>query len=134
MSWHQKMGHLNEDDLKRALRQETIKGLDFNPQSKLDACETCIKGKLTSKPFPTRNPPKSTERLEIIHSDVWGPFRVKSPGGASYFVTFTDERSRYTKIYFLKHKNGVLQCFKNYKNEVKIMTSQKDKWPILCSA
>jgi hypothetical protein len=44
------MGHLNEDDLKTALRQETIKGLDLNPQSKLDACETCNKGKLTNKP------------------------------------------------------------------------------------
>jgi hypothetical protein len=31
MSWHQKMGHLNEGDQKTALRQETIKGLDFNP-------------------------------------------------------------------------------------------------------
>jgi hypothetical protein len=50
MAWHQKMGHLNENDLKTALRQETIKGLDFNPQSKLDPCETCIKGKLTNKP------------------------------------------------------------------------------------
>jgi hypothetical protein len=27
------MGHLNEGDLKTALRQETIKGLEFNPQS-----------------------------------------------------------------------------------------------------
>jgi hypothetical protein len=87
MSWHQKMGHLNEGDIKTALRQETIKRIDFSPQSKLDACDTCNKGKLISKPFPTRDPPKSTERPEITNSDVWGPFQVKSPGGASYFVT-----------------------------------------------
>jgi hypothetical protein len=78
MSWHQKMGHLNEDDLKTALRQETIKGLDFNPQSKLDACETCIKGKLTNKPRTVVKQAASTSRKArpLRHSEEFAMQRT----------------------------------------------------------
>ncbi|CAB0021134.1 unnamed protein product, partial [Nesidiocoris tenuis] len=54
--------------------------------------------------------------------------RTKSLGGASYFVTFTDEKSRYSRVYFLKHKNEVLENFKNFKNEVETFTGKKIKY------
>ncbi|GJU90008.1 retrotransposon protein, putative, ty1-copia subclass [Tanacetum coccineum] len=38
--------------------------------------------------------------------------------GASYFITFTDDYSRYGYVYLLKHKNEVFETFKVFKNEV----------------
>ena len=35
-------------------------------------------------------------------------------GGSSYYVTFIDDFSRYTWLYFLKHKDEVLPMFKNF--------------------
>ncbi|GJZ74068.1 retrotransposon protein, putative, ty1-copia subclass [Tanacetum coccineum] len=38
--------------------------------------------------------------------------------GASYFITFTDDYSRYGYVYLLKHKHEVFETFKVFKNEV----------------
>jgi transposase InsO family protein len=83
---------------------------DFN------ICELCIKGKLTNKSFSKHW--KSTESLEIIHSDICGPLRTKTHRGMEYFFTFTDDYSRYGHIYLLRHKSEAIEKFEEYKFEV----------------
>ncbi|KAL4366950.1 hypothetical protein GQ457_05G023630 [Hibiscus cannabinus] len=39
-------------------------------------------------------------------------------GGFQYFITFTDEFSRYGYIYLMPHKSEALEKFKEFKNEV----------------
>nr|GEY24611.1 retrotransposon protein, putative, Ty1-copia subclass [Tanacetum cinerariifolium] len=43
---------------------------------------------------------------------------IKSRQGASYFVTFTDDFSRYGYVYLLKHKHEVFETFKVFQKEV----------------
>ncbi|GKD95811.1 retrotransposon protein, putative, ty1-copia subclass [Tanacetum coccineum] len=62
---------------------------------------------------------RATDLLGIIHADVCGPLRHVSRQGASYFITFTDDYSRYGYVYILKHKHEVFETFKVFKNEVK---------------
>lgn len=38
--------------------------------------------------------PRAVDLLEIVHSDLGGPIEVASIGGAKYFLTFTDDKSR----------------------------------------
>ncbi|GJS71648.1 retrotransposon protein, putative, ty1-copia subclass [Tanacetum coccineum] len=45
-------------------------------------------------------------------------FRTMSRQGASYFVTFTDDFSRYGYVYLLKHKHEVFETFKVFQKEV----------------
>jgi len=42
--------------------------------------------------------------LELVHSDVFGPVKVPSLGTSVYYVSFIDDFSRNTWIYFLKNK------------------------------
>ncbi|GJU66512.1 retrotransposon protein, putative, ty1-copia subclass [Tanacetum coccineum] len=72
---------------------------------------------MTRKSFPHR-PERATDLLGIIHTDVCGPLRHVSRQGASYFITFTDDYSRYGYVYLLKHKHEVFETFKVFKNEV----------------
>ncbi|GJY52329.1 retrotransposon protein, putative, ty1-copia subclass [Tanacetum coccineum] len=51
-------------------------------------------------------------------TDVCDPLRHVSRQGASYFITFTDDYSRYGYVYLLKHKHEVFETFKVFKNEV----------------
>ena len=44
--------------------------------------------------------------------------QTKSFGGSHYFITFTDDYSRYCKIYLLKKKSEALEKFKEYKASV----------------
>nr|GEW06489.1 retrotransposon protein, putative, Ty1-copia subclass [Tanacetum cinerariifolium] len=61
---------------------------------------------------------RATDLLGIIHTNVCGPLRHVSRQGASYFITFTDDYSRYGYVYLLKHKHEVFETFKVFKNEV----------------
>ena len=67
---------------------------------------------------------RSTTTLEIIHTDICGPFPVKSVDGYDSFITFTDDYSRYGYIYPIKEKSEALDKFKIFKAEVE---NQHDK-------
>ncbi|GJY82573.1 retrotransposon protein, putative, ty1-copia subclass [Tanacetum coccineum] len=72
---------------------------------------------MTKKPFPYSNE-RAKDLLGIIHTDVCGPLRHVSRQGASNFITFTDDYSRYGYVYLLKHKHELFETFKVFKNEV----------------
>lgn len=127
--WHVKLAHINEQNLKSALRNKSIRGLNFKMEETLPECEVCTQSKMTRLPFPSKHcENRTTQVLEIIHSDVCGPMRIESLGGTRYFVTFIDEYTRYCRVYFLKRKNEVLEKFKEYKNEVENYTEKKIKF------
>jgi len=96
--WHRKLGHLNWQSM-LMLRSNAVAGLDFKGNDSLLACETCASGKMTSMPFPERGK-RTSASLEIIHVDVCGPMRIPSHEGVRYFLTFTDDFSRWTEVYF----------------------------------
>ena len=50
------------------------------------------------------------EKLELVHTDVFGNISVLSLGGLLYFVIFIDNTSRNVWIYFLKQKSTCLMC------------------------
>ena len=54
---------------------------------------------------------KATIVLELVHSDVAGPFLVPSFGKAHYVLTFIDEFSCYNWVFFLAHKSEVFDKF-----------------------
>jgi hypothetical protein len=37
-----------------------------------------------------------SEKLDLVHRDVWGPDQVSSLGGSHYYVTFIDDATRKT--------------------------------------
>ncbi|KAG8490824.1 hypothetical protein CXB51_013933 [Gossypium anomalum] len=50
--------------------------------------------------------------------DVCGPINTQARGGFHYFITFTDDFSRYGYVYLMRHKSEALEKFKEFKNEV----------------
>jgi transposase InsO family protein len=69
--------------------------------------------------------------FELVHFDVWGPI-IESFDGYKYFVTFVDDFSRVTWIYFLKFKSEVVDVFKDF--HMLLMTQFSMKLKILRSA
>ena len=51
---------------------------------------------------------RSTRKLQLVHSDVGGPMQTESIGGHKYFITFIDDYSRCSAVYYLKQKSEVL--------------------------
>jgi hypothetical protein len=69
-------------------------------------CKGCALGKNVKASFPSSET-RSKGILDLIHSDVGGPMSVASVKGTSYYVTFIDDFSRKTWIYFMKTKDEV---------------------------
>ena len=57
--------------------------------------------------------------LDLIHLDVCGQFSVYARGGYGYFITFTDDYSRYGYVYLMKKKSEAKDKFKDFKAESK---------------
>jgi transposase InsO family protein len=70
---------------------------------------------------------RATKPLEIVHSDVCGPMRTTSLGGARYFVTYIDDFSRKVWVYSLKSKGECLEKFKEFKALVETQSEHKIK-------
>ena len=67
------------------------------------------------------------KKLELIHTDLWGPSLVVSLGGSRYYITFIDDSSRNVWVYFLKNKSDVFETFKKWKVMVETETRLKVK-------
>ncbi|KAK9008737.1 hypothetical protein V6N11_075620 [Hibiscus sabdariffa] len=76
-----------------------------------DVCESCLLGKMTKAPFNGKGE-RASDLLGLIHSDLCGPMNTQARGGYQYFITFTDDFSRYGYIYLMRHKSESLEKFK----------------------
>ena len=72
---------------------------------------------MTKAPF-TGHSERVDDLLGLIHSDVCGSISSTVRGGYQYFITFTDDYSRYDYLYLMKHKDESFEKFKTFKNEV----------------
>ena len=68
---------------------------------------------------------KSKGTLDLVHLDVCGPMSVQSFSGYNYCVTFIDDYSKKTRIYFLKAKSKVFEWFWEFKILVENQTGRK---------
>ncbi|KAL0427575.1 UNVERIFIED_CONTAM: hypothetical protein Slati_2932300 [Sesamum latifolium] len=60
----------------------------------------------------------ANDLLDLVHTDVCGPLSIPARGGFSYFITFTDDHSRYGYIYLMRYKSEAFGRFKEYRLEV----------------
>ena len=106
--WHRILAHVHYRAL--PITRKAVEGLpEF--QAKHDGvCKGSVKGKNTKKTFPS-----SESKAKGIHSDVCGPMSSSSLSGYAYYVSFTDDFSRKTWVYFMKNKDEVFSKFKEFK-------------------
>ncbi|WJZ95165.1 hypothetical protein VitviT2T_013955 [Vitis vinifera] len=71
--------------------------------------------------------PLCSDVLELIHTNICGPFPTASWNGQQYFITFIDDYSRYGYLYLIHEKSQSLDVFKNFKVEVENQLSKKIK-------
>ncbi|KAL0455018.1 UNVERIFIED_CONTAM: hypothetical protein Slati_0841000, partial [Sesamum latifolium] len=85
----------------------------------------CINGKQSNIRRYEAN--KAMNVLELIHTDICGPFPSVAWNGQQYFITFIDEFSRYGYIYLIHEKSQSLDVFKNFKAEVENQLGKRIK-------
>ena len=96
-------------------------------------CNVCFRAKQTRDVF-SDSINETNRCFELIHMDVWGPYRVPASCGAMYFLTIVDDFSRAVWTYLLLAKyevKKVMQRFCAYKEKQFNMSVQKVRSNIL---
>nr|GEY84582.1 hypothetical protein [Tanacetum cinerariifolium] len=112
--WHCQLGHISKKRIEKLQHDGLLNSSDLTAFQK---CVSCMSGKMARKHY-THQVERVKDLLRLIHTDVCGPFKIMSRQGASYFVTFTDDFSRFGYVYLLKHKHEVFETFKVFQKEV----------------
>ena len=100
------------NDINKLLKSDLVIGMKGKLNNHaVENCESCALGKMHRLPFPKQTQHRSKNILEMIHTDLCGPMQVDSMGGSRYILTFTDDFSRYSVVYFLKQKSEVFSKF-----------------------
>ncbi|KAI3729037.1 hypothetical protein L6452_17683 [Arctium lappa] len=112
--WHCRLGHINETRISKLHKDGLLNKLDFESYG---TCETSLIGKMTKAPFVGQIE-RASDVLGIIHSDVCGPMNIHARGGYRYFITFTDDLSRFGYVYLMRHKSESFEMFKEFQNDL----------------
>ena len=82
------------------MSDEILNSLDM---TYFQVCIECIKGKQIEKRKLDAN--RCTDVLELIHTDICGPFPIASWNGQWYVIMFIDDYSRYGYLYLIHEKS-----------------------------
>ncbi|BFG24650.1 hypothetical protein CerSpe_109240 [Prunus speciosa] len=121
--WHKRLGHISKERISTLCNELVLPPLNHDNAD--DICIECTKGKLTN--LRKKGVVGSQSVLELIHTDICGPFPTPTHEGFNYFITFTDDYSRFGHVYLIKEKSSALDMFKIYKAEVENQLDLKIK-------
>lgn len=115
--WHCRYGHLGFKGLKTLEQKKMVNGL---PQLKNPSkiCKDCLVGKQHRDPFLKESTWRASQILQLVHADICGPITPISNSKKRYLITFIDDFSRKTWVYFLVEKSEAFDIFVSFKNRV----------------
>ena len=112
--WHERFGHLNFRYMQRLSKQGMVKGLpDIHFYE--GVCEGCILGKHPEEKFEKGKARGASSSLYLVHSDLMGPFPHPSINKERYVLTFIDDYSHYTWVYFVRQNSEIFEHLKDFK-------------------
>lgn len=124
--WHRILG-VNFNYLNILCKNELLQDLPKEVETEYMKCAICIESKMHNLSLSENNRRHAKKILEIVHTDLNGPHPTEGYRGKKYFLTFIDDFSKLAKIYTIKSKSDVYNCFAEYVNLVENLTGRKIK-------
>jgi len=121
--WHKRLAHIHMGHLNKLVSKKLVTGL---PDIKLKSdklCDACQKGKQVKTSFKSKQHISTSNPLELLHMDMFGPSRTKSLGGNFYALVLVDDYSRFTWTFFISSKSDTFSVFRKF---AKIVENEKD--------
>ncbi|XP_019255206.1 PREDICTED: uncharacterized protein LOC109233798 [Nicotiana attenuata] len=106
--WHQSLGHPS------AFAMKSINWLGSTVDNDLlNNCPVCPLAKQTRLLFPT-SIFRAVSPFDLVHMDLWGPYKTPTYDKKYYFLTIVDDFSRFTWIHSLQLKSETIVVIKNF--------------------
>ncbi|CAL1356033.1 unnamed protein product [Linum trigynum] len=119
--WHARLGHVNYKSLRKMINMEVLPKFECNKSK----CQVCVESKFAKHPYKSIE--RTSEPLDLIHTDICDMKSTPSRGGKKYFITFIDDSTRYCYVYLLSSKDEAIDAFKQFKAEVENQLNKKIK-------
>jgi hypothetical protein len=124
--WHRRMGRMNFNNLFKINRKEAMKEIPKISKLANTLCEHCLQGKQTRTKFKS-NEYSMKKPLEIVHTDLCRPTRMKGLNGEQYFMLLVYDCTRMNAYLFLRKKSEAFEHFNIYKEMVETEMDLKIK-------
>ncbi|KAL2933741.1 Retrovirus-related Pol polyprotein from transposon TNT 1-94, partial [Bienertia sinuspersici] len=110
--WHNRLGHA---PMNKVLKT----GCDaFSCNGDMPVCLTCPLARFTKLPYSV-SPRMAKHKFDMVHIDIWGPYRVSTMGNHRFFLTLVDDYSREVWVQLLKTKSEAFKAIKKFMNFIK---------------
>ncbi|CAI7786056.1 unnamed protein product [Closterium sp. NIES-54] len=108
--WHHCLGHPSLPRLRGMHSRLLVSGLPRSlpplPPSPAPPCLSCVEVQQSTAPHSSF--PSTTNPLQTLYMDVWGPAHVTVQDRERYFLLVIDDYTRYTMVFPLRSKDEVL--------------------------
>ena len=112
--WHRILGHLSFSHIKKSSRLKVVRDLPNITLPESIICKSCQFGKQTRVQFNAKKG-SASKPLDLIHTDICGTMRKRSPRGEQQYILFIDDFSGMCWIGLLKHKDEAFEKFQIFK-------------------
>jgi len=110
LQWHYRLGHPSLTKLRQVIPSlSSIFVLE---------CKACHLSKHHLSSFLRCVESCQLQFFELIHADIWGSSRFKSPKRFQHFVIFIDDCSRMTWLYLMKERSEFSHVLFTFYNEI----------------
>lgn len=108
--WHKRMGHAPLEVIKKHASLRHLKSISH-------ICLVCPLAKHTKLPF-SLSCSRSKSAFELLHCDIWGPYRVPTHDSKRFFVTVVDDFTRFTWLFLIESKTEDIVVLRKFLTEI----------------
>jgi hypothetical protein len=115
MELHRRLGHIAVATARKLVESGAVQGIKLDPDSQESPCDACIFAHVTRLPMskPCISVPAQHFGNEV-HTNIWGPSSISMRQGRCYFVSFTDDCTRFTVIFLIRTKDEAFAAYKTF--------------------
>jgi hypothetical protein len=128
--FHCRMGHISIKTACKLVKDKRVLGVQLGDTSDIENffCESCVYAKATRKSVPKKQEGERAKEFgDEIHSNLWGKSPIESKGGKYYWITFTDDKTRFTFLNLLRKKNEAFKAYKSFEAWVETQFGRRIK-------
>jgi transposase InsO family protein len=111
--WHYRLGHVSMGAMRSMQKDHMVVGWENEPEfvGESTVCDVCISSKQAASPFlPSQS--RAQAPLDLVHTDLMGPFTPMTAGRSQYLLTAMDDYSGFAAVTPLQHKSDASAALK----------------------
>jgi hypothetical protein len=103
---HCHIGHVSHSAVRASVWKKLVLGIELDKLSEATVCESCKWEKGVWKEIQKTCDGNCAMAIgNEVHLDLWGPAPIETINWKEYYVSFTDDHSRYTHLFLLCTKD-----------------------------